>query len=857
MMYPEKYINKMMASLNCIFLGITAFSDSFTLKELTEEQICNDSELLVPIFHFRDYFQDQGAVNKSLIFVQVPVTGPSQQGVSQVTLLEPNEIFENFLKSEHGQFLNKFIEKNDALPSYDSGMSSLKTSVPATSSGDRPSLLLHNLPGDDHKPITRVSEVQSAIAKAKTKNNILIFLGTSGCGKTRTCYELLCENWGLYFVASKQGNGGSSDIERISSAFNERKTQDFEKNREIAVGIVRCAILARLLILRYCMKNESFNKQRWLLIQVCQNIFGKIYNYDDDIFRVLMLKLIACPPLSVTTLISEIYTKFDKETFIIVLDEIQVLETVDKGKFRSRTNEHEERSLLSPIVQAMKEPASSVSDNRCFIPCGTGLGILSLEEVLNTGILKPETDILKFTEFGEWQNIDDVKNYISKLVELTDHDYNDLYYRFRGRFRPIVTCVEDIIMGKSVNNVVDGNWNLLTKHETSKQSLYKQLSGIIERERPNHVKKINVLNLYKKVALVYYYSGSPFLFTNIDQMSIVESGFGRLRFVNPPTKSDLKKICDDDNMLEISSVDAESMFPAYAGENSLVAYVDEPFAIVALSNFFKNNGELPDEILEIMSIASNPSACGTLWQTYIPKEFEQMFNGEVNVSMMPIFSEIAKKYDLPAFCIGSPKLVKSSKQSMPLTKNATTSGYTLNEFFTESSDERPAFFIPDDRCGPDLIFFVKFEEVEVPVFVQIKLRYSIKTIAGALSTIEPNLFYKNKNGVMHQEESNKPIIEKIKKRCENGFIGILVAYPADVRQESFVTNGPNGRYELRASQDKLIGIIDQENASTVFHKDHLRFLDVLKNTMKRKKTDEEEKTGEGSKSKKKQKRAKK
>ncbi|PKC75950.1 hypothetical protein RhiirA1_386843 [Rhizophagus irregularis] len=203
--------------------------------------------------------------------------------IPDVTLPEPNEIFENFLKSEHRQFLNKFIENNNALPSYDSGMSSLKTSVPATSSGDRPSLLLHNLPGDDHKhePITRV-------------------LG--------------------------------------------------------------------------------------------------MYSYDDDIFRVLMLKLIACPPSSVTALIIEIYMEFDKETFIIILDEIQVLETVDKGKFRSRTNEQEERSLLSPLVQAMREPASSVSDNRYFIPCGTGLGILSLEEVLNRGILKPETDLLKFTE---------------------------------------------------------------------------------------------------------------------------------------------------------------------------------------------------------------------------------------------------------------------------------------------------------------------------------------------------------------------------------------------------------------------------------------------------------------------------
>src|SRR5581483_8264222 len=51
------------------------FAYGYKLKDLTEEQICKDSELLVPIVHFKDYFPDQKAVNKSLIFVQVPVTG--------------------------------------------------------------------------------------------------------------------------------------------------------------------------------------------------------------------------------------------------------------------------------------------------------------------------------------------------------------------------------------------------------------------------------------------------------------------------------------------------------------------------------------------------------------------------------------------------------------------------------------------------------------------------------------------------------------------------------------------------------------------------------------------------------------
>jgi hypothetical protein len=50
-----------------------AFGDK--LKDLTEEQICKDSEQLVPITHFKNYFLDQDAVDKSLIFIQVPATG--------------------------------------------------------------------------------------------------------------------------------------------------------------------------------------------------------------------------------------------------------------------------------------------------------------------------------------------------------------------------------------------------------------------------------------------------------------------------------------------------------------------------------------------------------------------------------------------------------------------------------------------------------------------------------------------------------------------------------------------------------------------------------------------------------------
>ncbi|RGB44210.1 hypothetical protein C1646_778686 [Rhizophagus diaphanus] len=133
-MYSEKIISKMLMEPNCILLGKTSLNDSFTvrvcdnnyidenevsydqfkisslkyliynelkkdgikinndnynkltlwkadvafgnkLKDLTEEQICKDSEQLFSIDFFTNRFRDQNAVNESLIFVQVPATG--------------------------------------------------------------------------------------------------------------------------------------------------------------------------------------------------------------------------------------------------------------------------------------------------------------------------------------------------------------------------------------------------------------------------------------------------------------------------------------------------------------------------------------------------------------------------------------------------------------------------------------------------------------------------------------------------------------------------------------------------------------------------------------------------------------
>ncbi|CAG8768406.1 12967_t:CDS:1, partial [Rhizophagus irregularis] len=430
---------------------------------------------------------------------------------------EPDVIFKKFLESKHGQFLETYIRNNDALPSYSPPID-LKTTVPASSKGDRPSLLLHNLSGDNSitiNPITQVTTIQTAMRKAK--NNLLVLLGTSGCGKTRTCYELLCENWGLYFVGARKGNGGSGDIEEIENYLwkNSKITENFEDNRRHADHVVRCLVLSRLLILDECIKSSStFNPQRWLLLQTCQKIFGSLYNYADYLFKVLTFMLTDCTQVSLE-IIDTIYDKISGSSiFPIIFDETQSLQMVLNGKFRSRYDPNEKRSLISPVIQTFKRPTPLFSGH-CAVACGTGLGLLSLGETLGSlGIAKPDLDIDKFTGFGRWRDIAHVKEYVSRQIVLTDNEYDRIYKLFRGRFRPIITIVEDVIMGLSINDAIDGLWETLTHSKNGEQSLYKKLHGIIERSRPNHLLSNNVLDLYKSLTLSYYYSGSPYLCTD-------------------------------------------------------------------------------------------------------------------------------------------------------------------------------------------------------------------------------------------------------------------------------------------------------------------------------------------------------
>ncbi|RUS29822.1 hypothetical protein BC938DRAFT_480193 [Jimgerdemannia flammicorona] len=753
--------------------------------------------------------------------------------------ITPKEILYAFLEDHHGNFLTQYLERNDPLPSYESNSFRLPHNKPPIAFAGRPSLLLHNLPGDSTSVSTIATAALDAMRPVGMEDNLLIMLGTSGCGKTRTCLEILCSTWGIYFVAGKE-NLGSKDIALMESYLTPLMTGVFDNNRSHAEHYTKCALLARLLILDHCVaKSPSFTPQRWMLIQVVQDIFKKMYGYYGDIFSNLTARLArACNEQVVREEIRNSYSKLYKKlgwtVFPIFLDEAQILQLILPNYFKSRTLATEDRPLLSPILHALVHPTNSV-DGHCVVPCGTDLGLMFVRDTLLSGIAKQVTSIPRFTNFGGWRDTEHVAQYVRAIVDLEDADITTLYQYFPGRFRPIVTCIERILIGFSVNEAINYVWGIYTTPRTLKeenrQSLYYQLDGVMAGRRPNFVNWTSVLELFKSVALSHFYAGSSHIFTKSAQMEIVELGLARLRTL-PITKADILKRnlslalgreIDEDTLME--SVVAEEPAPSFSDDSTqLVAFVDEPMALAALYNFFVQRKALSHEILTLMAASKAPSTQGTLWQRYLPEEFGAMFDGSKIVANLPFLNKIK---NLPKVYNQTATIIRSSSSIVPVVKIASVD-YKLEDYMTDDSNTRAAFFIPENLAGPDLTFFIKFRDGNiVPVFVQVRLRSAVHKLEAALGTTDPRLFYRDSNGKLQDEDRYGPIVKKVLDLCKNGVLRILDYYPAEVLKAPHVMGYRDISARVTTEWD-VVGIISKTNAHEVFRKEHIEFLDALK-----------------------------
>jgi hypothetical protein len=102
----------------------------------------------------------------------------------------------------------------------------------------------------------------------KTMNQTTILIGVSGCGKTRTCYDLCRKYWGLYFdcVIDIDFNAMIDNLESSTSPIKTEETQ--KKIEKKSKRLIKCLIAARLLVLQTLREHDP-NLQcfEWLCIQ--------------------------------------------------------------------------------------------------------------------------------------------------------------------------------------------------------------------------------------------------------------------------------------------------------------------------------------------------------------------------------------------------------------------------------------------------------------------------------------------------------------------------------------------------------------------------------------------------------------
>jgi hypothetical protein len=102
----------------------------------------------------------------------------------------------------------------------------------------------------------------------KIVRKVIVLIGVSGCGKTRTCYDLCRKYWGLYFDCTVDIDFITM-IKHISSNNPVTKTENtqiiFERLSEKRI---ECLIVTRLLVLqRLRQHNPNLACFEWLCIQ--------------------------------------------------------------------------------------------------------------------------------------------------------------------------------------------------------------------------------------------------------------------------------------------------------------------------------------------------------------------------------------------------------------------------------------------------------------------------------------------------------------------------------------------------------------------------------------------------------------
>ncbi|KAG9067119.1 hypothetical protein KI688_011900 [Linnemannia hyalina] len=718
-----------------------------------------------------------------------------------------------------------------------------------------PSLLFLNLPesAETQRP---PSTADRALEKIRERAiPLLPLFSVSGCGKTRTTIEMLSKNWGFYFNGSSTDLGSRDLLSFLGFVKQKPRYQNRDPESNIHVHILALALaLTRVIILHHCLviaerEGTAFTCKHWMLLQVAFRTMG-----IGDLFATLfasIAKEIHRHSVGITTMsaftqerFSSLHQRLLNLTFstpsqrfgykiLLVIDEAQNLSKEEFGTFPSQQTPSEtERRAGADLPDVYKHPIfsplvhgfSQISEDEnlfCVIPCGTGLSIFDLKWLEDSAPLPKgyKKQLGPFTDFQGWESLEQVQNYRLLVRRSLPNDTAriifdtrvpvestpELFARLRGRFRPIVSAIERMIMPS--NDEIDWRQAIKETEDTlssteteyyGKGNIAFDISQMVRRVHnfeSRYSNYQNIRTILQDFVLQHFLHGRPLLL-NREEAILVEASVGRI--LN---------------------------FGKHA-----VTVLDEPFALRAAVNYFRQHDQkFHSAICALSGSGSKPSVHGHQWKQAVLPSLAHVFHDRI-LSNTSLISKGVKSYD-PILDVKA----KIAGFVNHLTLGIDVKTMSLDAFLDahvhhgscKDGKPVPPFYQPaETTSGPDVAFVLRFDNCGYcPVFVQLKMRHEVKKIEAqkAFSTV--------KDGEV-QGHFQEAMLQRYCTGYPKQYLGVVIAYPAEL-------GGVEGTFlEVRRSErirsaqgDKPQCIslrIDMSNIHGLFPQNHMEALDLLK-----------------------------
>ncbi|KAF8926728.1 hypothetical protein BGZ47_002569 [Haplosporangium gracile] len=476
------------------------------------------------------------------------------------------------------------------------------------------------------------------------------------------------------------------------------------------------------------------------------------------------------------------------------------------------SSEDSSRPLLSPILHAFRDIGQH---QLTLVTCGTGLSINTLFWVQSSGSgLKDSSTNLEYMEFPGWTDLDSIKAYVSRVRRClfndeSRRDFDErlpqealdmLFDKFLGRYRPAIVAVEKIL-----EHSEHGSWKALIEdtedklvaweHRTIKGNLCRELDRLDQKHKDARRDK-SVKTILEILGFYFYrrcFRGEHTLEIESVNASLVERAFGRIKIVN----------------------------------QNAVTVVDEPFVFKAVENYFTATDPGFQTALKELMDRTDAAAQGNIFERYMMTVFSETFKSRrlSDWPHQPPILEMCPDLVGEVEIVGwrEPALLQGTTHEMMSMEEFMDAH--VNRHSTRNNTPVAPFFFPSNKpSGPDMVFFIRIDGCRmVPVFVQMKLHQSPATLykklwEKALTTVSASCI---------QDHA-----KDLQNFCpDNIYISMVVAYPmvCGARLPPAVEVPEK---DTRGVQQVVIRVSDT-NFSEIFPKEHVDFIDRLKNARKR------------------------